>query len=74
MTPCTVPRLQLAEVGVNVPVELLLKLTVPLGVLVDPDEPIVTVHVVAWLMTNGEAVQLTVVVVCPMIVRGIRTK
>ena len=74
VTPCKVARVQLAEVGLNVPVELLLKLTVPLGGLLDPDEPIVTVHVVAWLMTNGEGAQLTVVVVCPITVRGMIIK
>lgn len=64
----------MADGGENVPVELLVKLIVPAGELLDPNEPIVIVHVVAWLMADCEGVQLTAVVVCPITVTGIRIK
>ncbi len=64
--PAVVPatNVQLAEVGLNVPVELVVKLTEPEGV-VGPAAVSVTVAVqlVAWLTTTGEGEQLTLVLV-----------
>jgi len=64
--PAAVPAavVQLAEVGLNVPVEFVVKLTEPVGV-VGPLEVSVTVAVqlVAWLLTRDEGEQLTLVLV-----------
>jgi len=64
--PAVVPAasVQLAEVGLNVPVELVVKLTEPVGV-VGPAAVSVTVaaQLVAWLMATDEGVQLTLVLV-----------
>ena len=64
--PAVVPAasVQLAEAGLNVPVELVVKLTEPEGV-VGPAAVSVTVAVqlVAWLTTTGEGEQLTLVLV-----------
>ena len=64
--PAVVPAasVQLAEVGLNVPVELVVKPTEPEG-LVGPTAVSVTVAVqlVAWLMTRGDGEQLTLVLV-----------
>jgi len=64
--PAVVPAasVQLAEVGLNVPVELVVKPTEPVG-LVGPTAVSVTVAVqlVAWLMTTDEGEQLTPVLV-----------
>ena len=64
-------RVQLAA-GVNVPVELLAKVAVPVGVITVPAEVSVTVAVqlVPWLTTTDEGVQATVVEV----VRGLTVK
>lgn len=72
VTPRTVANVH-DDVGVNVPVELVVRTTVPPGGLLDPDVFTVIVHVVGWLTTSGEGAQLRVVVVCPMTVRDIRT-
>ena len=55
---------QLAEIGLNVPVELVVKLTEPVEV-VGPAEVSVTVAVqlVAWLMITVGGEQLTLVLV-----------
>jgi len=49
--------------GVNVPVELVVKLTEPVGVITVPSEESTTVAVqlVPWLTTTEAGVQLTVV-------------
>jgi len=64
--PAAVPAavVQLAEAGLNVPVELVVKLTEPVGV-VGPLEVSVTVAVqlVAWLLARDEGEQLTLVLV-----------
>jgi len=64
--PAVVPAVsvQLAEVGLNVPVELVVKLTEPVGV-VGPAAVSVTVaaQLVAWLMATDEGEQLTLVLV-----------
>jgi hypothetical protein len=64
--PAVVPAavVQLAEVGLNVPVEFVVKLTDPVGV-VGPLEVSVTVAVqlVAWLLTRDEGEHLTLVLV-----------
>lgn len=64
--PAVVPAavVQLAEVGLNVPVEFVVKLTDPVGV-VGPLEVSVTVAVqlAAWLLTRDEGEQLTLVLV-----------
>jgi hypothetical protein len=64
-------RVQLAA-GVNVPVELLTKVALPVGVITVPAEVSVTVAVqlVPWLTTMDEGVQTTVVEV----VRGLTVK
>jgi len=51
--------------GEKVPVPLLAKLTVPVGVIGVPAElsPTVAVHVVAWFITTVYGVQLTIVLV-----------
>jgi len=54
----------MAEVGLNVPVELVVKLTEPVGVVGPPEVSVtVTVQLVAWLVTTDEGEQLTLVLV-----------
>ena len=56
-------RVQLAA-GVNVPVPLLEKLTVPVGLVGEALVSVtVAVHVVPWLIATGEGVQATTVLV-----------
>jgi len=55
---------QLAEIGLNVPVELVVKLAEPVGVVGPADVSVtVAVQLVAWLMTTVEGEQLTLVLV-----------
>ena len=64
--PAVVPAasVQLAEVGLNVPVELVVTLTEPVGVVGPADVSVtVAVQLVAWLMTTVEGEQLTLVLV-----------
>ena len=64
--PAVVPaaNVQMAEVGLNVPVELVVKLTEPVGVVGPPEVSVtVTVQLVAWLVTTDEGEQLTLVLV-----------
>jgi len=63
-TVAVAARLQLAA-GVNVPVELVVKLTEPVGVITGPTEVSMTVAVqlVPWLTTTEAGVHATVVVV-----------
>src|SRR2546422_8776208 len=65
--PAIVPaaRVHVAEVGANLPVELVVKSTVPVGV-VEPNDDLsvtVTVHVLNCPMATGFGVHDTVVVV-----------
>ena len=64
--PAVVPAasVQLANVGLNVPVELVVKLTEPVGVVGPPEVSVtVAVQLVAWLMTTDDGEQLILVLV-----------
>ena len=64
--PAVVPAasVQLANVGLNVPVELVVKLTEPEGVVGPPEVSVtVAVQLVAWLMTTDDGEQLILVLV-----------
>ena len=55
---------QLAEIGLNVPVEFVVKLTEPVGVVGTLDVSVtVAVQLVAWLLTRDGGAQLTLVLV-----------